>query len=579
MADMIKEMEMLEAMVLGGASPTQVLSIGFSGYDSSGVGSGGGSSGGGDGELSDEEFHQLFEVTTANLFASIYSMLGGDASSVQNSGDLASLIFDAMYGGIGGSGSGGTDGGTPQYTRDDVFGPLTGGPTRWKAPENWILANRKVLSMQPGTVIDDLHINKNDEGYWTLKSDDAPNRMYYLVRGPNGWYYWAVPDKYGKLPDPGYKISITVHDATGDHVIDIISGSDGNDLISGSGYLSGDDGDDAITGSAKGDVLKGGSGNDWLDGGAGGDVIDGGAGWDVNSHMSATSGVIIDLTTNINGGAAAGTKIFNVEVLQGSNHNDRLTGIDNGNGHGVQLYGEGGDDALTGKGGGDYLFGGTGNDWLDGGAGGDNIDGGAGWDVNSHLSATSGVIIDLTTNLNGGAAAGDTIVNIEVLQGSNFADSLTGIDNGGGNGVQLYGEGGNDTLLGKGGGDYLFGGTGSDWLDSGFGCDVLNGGDGLDYFAFSSALGAGNVDTVQDFAAGDTLALSYGVFAQAGSYNLAGTAFKLGTAATTAAHRIVYNQASGDLFYDADGVGGAAQVKFAIIANHAQLSAANFLVW
>jgi Ca2+-binding RTX toxin-like protein len=34
---------------------------------------------------------------------------------------------------------------------------------------------------------------------------------------------------------------------------------------------------------------------------------------------------------------------------------------------------------------------------------------------------------------------------------------------------------------------------------------------------------------------------------------LAGTAFKLGAAATTAAHRIVYNQATGELFYDADG--------------------------
>jgi Ca2+-binding RTX toxin-like protein len=58
-----------------------------------------------------------------------------------------------------------------------------------------------------------------------------------------------------------------------------------------------------------------------------------------------------------------------------------------------------------------------------------------------------------------------------------------------------------------------------------------------------------------------------------------GSMFKLGPAATTAAHRIVYHQATGELFYDADGVGGAAQVKFAVIANHAQLSAANFLVW
>ncbi|MBQ0820763.1 calcium-binding protein, partial [Microvirga sp. HBU67558] len=152
-------------------------------------------------------------------------------------------------------------------------------------------------------------------------------------------------------------------------------------------------------------------------------------------------------------------------------------------------------------------------------------------------------------------------------------------DRGGGSGAQLYGEGGNDTLYGWGGGDYLFGGSGNDWLDGGFGSDVLNGGEGLDSFAFTSALGTGNVDTIQDFAAGDTIALGSAVFAQAGSYNLAGTAFKLGTAATTTAHRIVYDQATGDLFYDADGVGGAAQIKVAVLANHAQLSAANFLIW
>jgi Ca2+-binding RTX toxin-like protein len=40
----------------------------------------------------------------------------------------------------------------------------------------------------------------------------------------------------------------------------------------------------------------------------------------------------------------------------------------------------------------------------------------------------------------------------------------------------------------------------------------------------------------------------------------------------------VYNQATGDLFYDADGAGAAAAVKFAVIANHLQLSAASFQI-
>ncbi|MFL5193568.1 MAG: calcium-binding protein, partial [Microvirga sp.] len=87
-------------------------------------------------------------------------------------------------------------------------------------------------------------------------------------------------------------------------------------------------------------------------------------------------------------------------------------------------------------------------------------------------------------------------------------------------------------------------------------------------------------DTLQDFsgAEGDRIVLSRSVFAAAGYDALAGAAFTLGAAATTAAHRIVYNQSTGDLSYDADGAGGVAAIKFAVIANHAQLSASSFQI-
>jgi Ca2+-binding RTX toxin-like protein len=217
-----------------------------------------------------------------------------------------------------------------------------------------------------------------------------------IVGGPNdGRPLSDVLDEQSVSPVPGgppdsHRVRVSLVQKGGVVLsFDILIASSGNDHLGGKGVLFGLAGDDGLIGSTGSDALYGDGGNDWLDGGAGADLMDGGSGWDVASYQSAKSGITVNLTTNANSGAAAGDTILNVEVLQGSNFADRLTGIDNGNGNGVQLYGEGGDDGLIGKGGGDYLFGGAGNDWLDGGAGGDNIDGGAGWDVLSYQSATA----------------------------------------------------------------------------------------------------------------------------------------------------------------------------------------------
>jgi Ca2+-binding RTX toxin-like protein len=53
-----------------------------------------------------------------------------------------------------------------------------------------------------------------------------------------------------------------------------------------------------------------------------------------------------------------------------------------------------------------------------------------------------------------------------------------------------------------------------------------------------------------------------------------------GTAATTAAHRIIYDKATGTLYYDRDGTGSAAQVRFALLtsATKPTLTAADFTV-
>ncbi|WP_129790987.1 hypothetical protein [Sphingosinicella sp. CPCC 101087] len=53
----------------------------------------------------------------------------------------------------------------------------------------------------------------------------------------------------------------------------------------------------------------------------------------------------------------------------------------------------------------------------------------------------------------------------------------------------------------------------------------------------------------------------------------------IGSAASTAAHRIVYNPVTGALLYDADGEGGGAAIQFAMLDNHPPtLAATDFVV-
>ena len=148
------------------------------------------------------------------------------------------------------------------------------------------------------------------------------------------------------------------------------------------------------------------------------------------------------------------------------------------------------------------------------------------------------------------AAAGiDTLVSIENLVGSAFADILTG--NGKAN--VLSGNGGNDTLTG--------------------------GGDN-DTFQFDTPLVAGELTTITDFAAGvDKVALASSVFTQAGAVGpLAAAAFFIGAAAHDASDRIIYNSASGALLYDPDGTGGQAATQFATASQGLALTAGDFTI-
>ena len=116
-------------------------------------------------------------------------------------------------------------------------------------------------------------------------------------------------------------------------------------------------------------------------------------------------------------------------------------------------------------------------------------------------------------------------------------------------------------------------------LNGGAGADYLAGLGGADFFDFTTALGGGNVDTVGDLVSGtDKIRLDNAVFAGLSDGALPASAFVIGSAAGDADDRIVYNQTTGQLFYDADGNGGAAAVLFATLNPGQALSASDFQV-
>ncbi|NHN78734.1 calcium-binding protein, partial [Azotobacter chroococcum] len=166
------------------------------------------------------------------------------------------------------------------------------------------------------------------------------------------------------------------------------------------------------------------------------------------------------------------------------------------------LTGSAQDDILIGGAGNDTLNGDGGNDILNGGAGNDSLDGGAGTDILDLSDASAGITLTLvqsssntTVNLGAVGLGTDTYRNIEGVQGSDFADTLTGSS---GNDVLIGGQG-NDTLIGSAGDDILIGGAGD---------DILTGGDGADTFVWRAGDTGNDVVTDFDPGEGDTLDLS-----------------------------------------------------------------------
>jgi Ca2+-binding RTX toxin-like protein len=280
-------------------------------------------------------------------------------------------------------------------------------------------------------------------------------------------------------------------DASGDTLnsVERVVGSAYNDSLygnTGNNQLEGGAGNDALLGSSGNDVLLGGDGDDNLTGEIGADQLDGGAGSDQVDYATSTSAVTAYLDgTAGSGGDAQGDIIANVEILLGSAYNDTLYGSAAAD----ILDGHSGNDTLIGSGGNDVLRGNVGADVLVGGDGADILDGGADFDTADYSGSSAAVTVGLDGSAGvGGAAQGDSLINIEAISGSTFDDVLIG----GSLGERLDGGIGNDRFVGSAGSDQIIGGAGTDTMDY----SASGGGIGV---ALTGAAGFGGD------AAGDTL--------------------------------------------------------------------------
>lgn len=377
--------------------------------------------------------------------------------------------------------------------------------------------------------VDYIITNKINSTQFTLEKPSEPWYRYSIsILGSNVQLEETHPGS-GLYVLAGSLLGTSGDDSlTGTDVANISEGGEGHDVISGNGgddTLSGGQGQDRLLGGDGNDILSGDDGHDTLVGGAGNDSLMGGEGQD---------------------------------RLVGGADNDTLLG---GEGHDI-LTGGAGKDSLEGGIGDDSLWGGAGNDTLAGGAGHDTLYGDQGKD---RLVGDSG-----NDWLSGGAGA-------DVLIGGTGHDYLFG----GTENDRISGDVGNDTLIGFSGSDTLLGGAGKDWIEGGTGNDYLTGGAGKDVFIFSSALSVAGVDRITDFSvADDTIHLNSHIFTALGEagHKISSAEFRIGTAAQDATDHIIYNSSTGALFYDADGSGGAAAQKFAVIGSGLALSSADFLV-
>jgi serralysin len=306
-----------------------------------------------------------------------------------------------------------------------------------------------------------------------------------------------------------------------------------------------------LTGNEIANVIYGNAGANTLIGGGGADYMVG-FGGDDDYYVDTAGDYVVENAGQGRDVVYAGTSYAltagsSLEVLS-TNALGETTAINlTGNEIGNVLIGNAGANVLIGGGGADYMVGLGGDDtyYVDNAGDVASEDDNQGRDVvyaSSHYALNGGKSVEVLSTV----ALGDTTaIN---LTGNELANSI-------------YGNAGANVLDGRAGGD------------------ILVGLGGADTFAFTTGLGGGNIDWVYDFVSGtDKIALDDAAFPGLGLGTLSVGAFRAGATAQDADDRILYDASSGALYFDADGVGGAAAVQFATLGAGTALVSTDFII-
>lgn len=298
-----------------------------------------------------------------------------------------------------------------------------------------------------------------------------------------------------------------------------------------------------LTGNRFNQTIFGNAAANTLNGGGGADTLVGGDGNDAYVVTANNSPVIIETA-----GAAGGVDT----VVTSVSYTLAATNVAYVNDAGAQVAAGGvlaveqlivanasGTDAIN-------LTGNSVSQLLVGNNGANRLVGGGGADTLTGLGGNDTYVVDSASDVVREASGGGTDTVQTSVSYSLYAGAEVEM-------LMVAGTTGGLTLQGNAFAQTLMGGSGNDILGGLLGNDTLVGGAGNDTFAFHE-FGTANADVINDFAAGDSIALNTTAFTSlAGGFT--GANFVQGTQALDGNDYLIYNQASGQLFYDQDGSG------------------------